>query len=233
VPEDANLKLDIYRATPSSAPRARVRVGFARGYTSDGSPTLTLDCATTGELESEVRRLEEELAAAVREAAPHLDGEAPEPAASEEQLPGSTVEAHLDSNLRVEDVMTREVHTVGRNDSLAVADGLMRAGRFRHTVVLDEEGGLAGVLSQRDFVFSALSWQLGQGRTAHDKALESAVAKDLMQTQAITISPDAPLEEAARRMDEHKVGCLPVMDGPTLVGIITEGDFLALLAPRR
>ena len=210
----------------------RIRVGFARGYSSDGSPTLTVDCRTLGELEKEVERLGEEMRAAVRAAAAELGGTVKEAAAEEaEAAPEEGArEAHIDSELRVADVMTRDVQTVGRNDKLAVAEGLMRAGHFRHTLVLDEDGALAGVLSQRDFVFSALSWQLGQGRKARDQALERVVAKELMQTQVLTIAPDAPLAEAARLMAEHKVGCLPVMEGPQLVGIITEGDFLALLA---
>ena len=38
------------------------------------------------------------------------------------------------------------------------------------------------------------------------------------------------MADCHRKLNEHKVGCLPVMDGPNLVGIVTEGDFLALLA---
>jgi len=209
-------------------------VGFVRGYTSDGAPTLTVDCSTAAELEHEVKRLEAELAAAVSAAAAQLGGNEAE---SVSEAPAAVsaeggAEQHLDSELRVDQVMTREVRTVRRNDSLTVAEELMRAGHFRHVLVLDEDGSLAGVLSRRDFVFSALSWQLGQGSKAHATALQTVVAKDLMQTQIVTVSPEASIAEAAGRMNEHKVGCLPVMDGPNLVGIITEGDFLALLAPR-
>ena len=127
--------------------------------------------------------------------------------------------------------MTRDVRTVGRNEKIAVAHEVMRTGRFRHIVVVDDEGVLAGVVSQRDIVFSALSWQLGQGSNAHQIALESVAAKELMQTQLVTIDPEASIAEAASRMKEHKIGCLPVVAGSDLVGIITEGDFLSLLAP--
>jgi CBS domain-containing membrane protein len=234
VSEEANLELDVHRPSRGAPPVARIRVGFARGYASDGSPTLTVDCRTLGELEREVERLGEEMAAAVRAAEAELGGKAKERAAEPSEVaPESAAStAHIESDLSVGDVMTRKVRTVGRNDALAVAEGLMRAGHFRHTVVLDEDGSLAGVLSQRDFVFSALSWHLGQGSKARDQAIEHVVAKELMQTQVVTIAPDAPLAEAARLMTEHKVGCLPVMEGPQLVGIITEGDFLALLGGR-
>jgi CBS domain-containing membrane protein len=105
----------------------------------------------------------------------------------------------------------------------------MRVGQFRHAVVVDEEGEIAGVLSQRDIMLNALAWHLGQGRKAHELMLDTAVAKDLMQTDVVTIDPDAPIAEAARLMTERKIGCLPVVDASGLVGIVTDSDFLGLL----
>ena len=51
-----------------------------------------------------------------------------------------------------------------------------------------------------------------------------------MQTDVATTTPDVPLAEAARVMIEKKIGCLPVIDGAKLAGILTEGDLLALMA---
>ena len=50
----------------------------------------------------------------------------------------------------VADVMSRDVHTLGRNDALSIADGLMQQARIRHLPVLDEDGVLCGIVSQRD-----------------------------------------------------------------------------------
>jgi CBS domain-containing membrane protein len=50
-----------------------------------------------------------------------------------------------------------------------------------------------------------------------------------MSTQVMTIAPDAALREAAEMMADNKIGCIPVVDGKKLVGIITDGDFLAIL----
>ena len=47
-----------------------------------------------------------------------------------------------------------------------------------------------------------------------------------MREPAITISPEATAKEATRLMLEHKIGCLPVVEGHTLVGIVTETDIL-------
>jgi len=54
--------------------------------------------------------------------------------------------------------------------------------------------------------------------------------KEVMTTDVITTRPDMALAEAAKTMLERKMGCLPVMDGGRLVGILTESDFVALVA---
>jgi CBS domain-containing protein len=156
-------------------------------------------------------------------------------AATPQVAPGaqaaSAPKPRLDTSLGVRDVMTREVRTLGPNDPLSLADELMQVGRFRHVVVVDG-GRVVGVISQRDIFYGALAWSLGQGRTAQQKALESTRAKDVMQSDVVHVEPGTPLAEAAARMRERKLGCLPVLEGETLVGILTEGDFLALLSAR-
>jgi hypothetical protein len=82
----------------------------------------------------------------------------------------------------------------------------------------------------RDIFFGALAWSLGQGETAHRRALEACQVKEVMPPDVVTTTPDTPLSEAASLMSERKLGCLPVPQGDTLVGILTEGDFLALRA---
>jgi CBS domain-containing protein len=56
--------------------------------------------------------------------------------------------------------------------------------------------------------------------------------RDLMTTEPITTTPDAPLKEAARTMVREKVSGLPVLEGEKLVGMVTEGDFLRQEADR-
>jgi CBS domain-containing protein len=53
-----------------------------------------------------------------------------------------------------------------------------------------------------------------------------------MTSDVVTTSPDTPLIGAARLLTERKIGCLPVVDNGRLVGILTEGDFVALVARR-
>jgi CBS domain-containing protein len=131
-------------------------------------------------------------------------------------------------SLHVRDVMTKDVVTLGRNEKLSVADDVMRLGRIRHLPIVDEEGALAGIVSQRDLFHSGLLRALGYGSHAKQRAMDLLVLKEAMKTDVVTISPDAPLVDAAKLMMERKIGCLLVTEGKAIVGILTETDFVKL-----
>ncbi len=128
----------------------------------------------------------------------------------------------------VQDVMTHEVATLERNDRLSTADKVMRLGRIRHMPVLDD-GSLVGLVTQRDLFRGALLKALGYGSKAEQTMLDSLSVKEVMATDLVTIEPGATLQEAAGIMVERKIGCLPVVENEKLVGILTEGDFVALV----
>ena len=131
--------------------------------------------------------------------------------------------------MKVRDLMSTEVATVLRNDQLLIADDLMRLGRIRHTPVLDEATGeVVGLLSQRDLFRGALARSLGYGEHAQQKVLGMLRVKDVMTNDPVTIGPDAAVADAARVMLDRKLGCLPVVEGDKLVGILTESDFVRL-----
>jgi CBS domain-containing protein len=130
--------------------------------------------------------------------------------------------------LQVRDVMTKDVVTLERNERLSVADDVMRLGRIRHLPVVDEEGALAGIVSQRDLFHGGLLRALGYGTHAKQRALDLLVLKESMKTDVVTIGPEAPLAEAAKIMILRKIGCLVVTEGKTIVGILTETDFVKL-----
>jgi CBS domain-containing protein len=133
----------------------------------------------------------------------------------------------------VRDVMTREVVTLKRNDKLTTAEDVMRLGRIRHMPVIDEDGQLCGIVSQRDLFHSALLKAMGYGTHAAQKLRDMYLVKETMTSEVATVSPDTPLAEAAARMLEHKIGSLVVVDDDgTMVGILTEADFVKLKTKR-
>lgn len=127
--------------------------------------------------------------------------------------------------LRVRDAMTFEAATLLPEDELSIADDVMRLGRIRHLPVVDAEGILCGIVSQRDLLRSALR------RKAEGVALPTAArfrVSEVMTPDVIAVEADASLAEAASLMFDQKLGCLPVVEGGKLAGILTEADFVRL-----
>jgi CBS domain-containing protein len=129
----------------------------------------------------------------------------------------------------VRDIMATEVTTLGRNDSLQLAKDIMTLGRVRHFPVIDD-GKVVGVVSQRDLYKASLGSVMKYGEKAQRAFLEGIVVKEIMSDPPITIASHASVQEAARLMMEKKIGCLPVLEGAQLVGIVTETDMLKLVA---
>jgi CBS domain-containing protein len=130
----------------------------------------------------------------------------------------------------VGELMTPAVLTVEQNQKLTTADDVMRLGHVRHVLVVDEEGALQGVVSQRDLFLSGLLRALGYGSRAKEQALENLRVKDAMKTVLVTTTRETTLESAAGLMRDNNVGCLPVIEAGRLVGILTEGDFVRWIA---
>ena len=126
--------------------------------------------------------------------------------------------------LLVKDSMTREIVTLSPQDTAKTALALCRERRIRHLPVL-EEGRLVGIVSDRDL--RAAVPPLGdEGRAA---ALAEIRAGEVMAREVVTVASDDPIEQAANTMRERRIGCLPVVEGGELVGIITASDVMEAL----
>ena len=129
----------------------------------------------------------------------------------------------------VREIMSAEVTTLGRNDTLQLAQDIMTLGRVRHFPVL-EDGEVVGVMSQRDLYKASLGSVMKYGEKAQREFLDTIAVKEVMHYPPVTTTPQASVKEAARLMLGEKIGCLPVIDGAELVGIVTETDMLKLVA---
>ena len=127
--------------------------------------------------------------------------------------------------MTVRELMSVKVATLGQGETLDIADGIMCMGRIRHLPVLDA-GSVVGVVSQRDLFRSALGAALAFGIRRPQELMRSLEIRDVMSAPAVTVEPGALVQEAARTMAEKKIGCLPVVEGGRLVGILTENDVL-------
>src|SRR5512135_3599621 len=93
----------------------------------------------------------------------------------------------------VRDLMTPDVLTLGHNEKLLVADDVMRLGRIRHLPIVDADGTLVGIVSQRDLFHSGLLKALGYGTHAQRSALDLIAVKEAMKSEVVTTTPETPL----------------------------------------
>jgi acetoin utilization protein AcuB len=121
----------------------------------------------------------------------------------------------------VKEMMRRPVTVVSVEATIGEAYQLLRDRGFRHLPVTDQ-GRLVGVLTDRDLRLATSSF-CEVPRTAGDPV------SSVMSSPPLTADPLDPVEDAARIMREHKIGCLPVVDGGELVGILTGMDLLDAL----
>jgi CBS domain-containing membrane protein len=126
--------------------------------------------------------------------------------------------------------MSKRVFTIREDKHLRAVDEIMKWAHIRHVPVVDAGGQLVGIISHRDLLAAAVS-TLASNVSQADRAqhLATGEVRNLMHKPAATIGPGEPVQRAAHLMRLHKIGCLPVLDGEKLVGIITEADLLGIV----
>ena len=134
------------------------------------------------------------------------------------------------TDLRVRDLMTPSVINVHAEDSVAMAYELMLDHRFRHLVVLDRDGDLVGLLTHRDLLRHSLIERAELPLSLQRTVMGRIRVEEVMTSEVETVEAEQPLEKAALLMFENKYGCLPVVEGARVVGILTESDFVRFFA---
>lgn len=132
------------------------------------------------------------------------------------------------ASIPVSRIMRTEFASLRETDRLDLADQIMKLGRVRHLPVLDPDGRIVGIVSNRDLLEASLTNVLDFEREQRKGFLRSVDVAEVMTREVETIAPDAPLAAAASRLVGHRIGCLPVVreDG-VMVGLVTETDLLA------
>ncbi len=129
--------------------------------------------------------------------------------------------------MQVETLMTENVVAMLANDSFGSAMKVMKSKRIRHIPVVDKKGTFLGLITHRDLLAASASY-LTKEYTKNRQSIWQIPLKQLMHRKIQTTTPKADLREVARLMKTNKWGCLPVLQGKRLAGIITSSDFLAL-----
>lgn len=127
----------------------------------------------------------------------------------------------------VKDCMTRHPILISPDAKATEAQHLMAENHIRHLPVVGDGKRLQGLVTQRSFaldsdkVGSLNMWDI-------TRYLSNLTVKNVMITaeNILTIAPDRTVERAARILEEHKIGCLPVVENDVVIGILSQVDLL-------
>jgi CBS domain-containing protein len=122
------------------------------------------------------------------------------------------------------DIMTPDVECVGENESLVDAARKMRDLNVGALPICGEDNRLKGMLTDRDIVVECIA-QGGDPNTVR--------AGELGDGKPVTIGADDSIEEALQTMKEYKVRRLPVIDGHSLVGMVSQADIARNIDPSK
>lgn len=129
-------------------------------------------------------------------------------------------------NVPIQEMMEVKVITVCEDSLLIEAAEKMRLHNIRHLPVVNKEGRLTGLFTQRD-LFRILPSRLKEDDPIDMETLKRYALKDVMRRIPETLNPKDSVSKAVSLMWDKKYGCVPIVDGDRkIVGIITAIDIL-------
>lgn len=148
-------------------------------------------------------------------------------------------------NMRVSDIMTTEVVMIGPETKVGEIARLMTRYNISGLPVVDAAGRVVGVVTERDMIFRNTRFKLPsfifffesivplETSSHYRDRLEHALgitAQEIMSEPAVTISPEASIEDLAEIMVNRRMNPVPVVENNRLVGIVSRSDIIRLMA---
>ena len=124
----------------------------------------------------------------------------------------------------ISQVMTKNPIYIHADMAINDIRSLMDKEKIGHLPVLDKHNDLIGLVTKKDLLKAGPSAATSLDMYEISYLLSRISAKEVMEKQVITVNDNEVVEEAARIMADSNIGCLPVMRGKLLVGIITDTD---------
>jgi len=123
--------------------------------------------------------------------------------------------------------MSAPVVTFFAEQTIPLAEDVMKYKHVRHLPVIDEERRVVGLVTHRDLLAAQISSRSSVTRDERRALQDGVRVGEIMTRDVWTVGPNVPASIAAATLHDHKFGCLPVIDEDgKLIGIITEHDFL-------
>lgn len=132
--------------------------------------------------------------------------------------------------MTIEKAMSSKVVTLDARSTLLQATRTMKDNKIKHLPVVDGSGALVGIVTDRDLKRASASDATTLEVHELLYLLDKVTIDSVMRKNVVTIEPGTALKQAAALMVEKGIGCLPVVNGGQLVGIITRTDVLRYFA---
>jgi len=130
----------------------------------------------------------------------------------------------------ISEVMTKNLTTIGPDDTLEVVDYIFNRNNFRHLPVVDKDGKIVGIISKSDYLMLCDEMTLlrkGLERVKNLRFLSSLLASEVMKKDLTTLPSNAKISEAAKVFKRNLFHAIPIVaEGDKLVGLITTIDLI-------
>ena len=133
--------------------------------------------------------------------------------------------------MKIENLMITKLITLPMDSTLSKAKEVFDRNKIHHLLIIDDDGVLAGVLTDRD-LYKHLSPTVSTRQETHrDTVLMQKKLHQIMSRNLVTVSTEQSLNEAVVLFHDNHISCLPVIDKQDKpIGIITWRDILKVLA---
>jgi acetoin utilization protein AcuB len=132
----------------------------------------------------------------------------------------------------VRELMSKDPHTLHEDEALAQAVELVVVRKMRHIPILNSQGALVGIVTDRDVKRSLPSPFSIAASEEYDRIVNDTQLSRLMTRDPVTIDAEVEVEEAVQQILDLRVGGLPVLSQGKVVGVFTERDALRGLLKR-
>ena len=127
--------------------------------------------------------------------------------------------------ITVDEVMSVAPLTLTPANSLADAQAMMEAQHIRHIPIVDDAGAVVGLVTHRDVLAASASNLKAE---SNQQSPANVLISEFMTRDVASVNKSAGLRQAALYLEQHRYGCLLVIDNDQLEGIVTDSDFVAV-----
>ena len=128
----------------------------------------------------------------------------------------------------VRDIMTTDLTTLREDETMLDATLVFARAGIHHIPIMNGKH-LVGLVTDKDLKHYSPSILSGLPIEEYNRLMESTPLSKIMTRILLTIEPEQSVREAAQILNDRRIGCLPVVEGSELKGIVTTTDLVKLL----